>query len=354
MVFISFRWAQEPGSTKIPRLDGIVSRIAIAKPTVGSVRSSTISRLTKPGFGLRSASAATAKPVATNENSVRGAAQATHMQRKTLLRRLNGGKKYTSSDNAAVPADTATKPPPLSTLTNRRAISVDAALKRVERPLNETETIPSKETEVHSETVVLASANDRCLTRSGTFVCEASDETQTKLLSLTHNINTPTTTVANEVNQNPQKERTFKRSLSPIYGELMSMAKRKSMHNQTGVVSSIGPSVVSTPHGSIESTIPAFTARNTLSNIIELENSMIFLDPNHVMSSTGMQSTRLIANGENSGKIPKNPTKLVYATDVTTIDGGKCDGTQIDASREDAIEDEQMDLVEITRTHSGK
>lgn len=351
MLFISFRSAQEPGSTKIPRLDGIVSRIAIAKPTVGSVRSSTISRLTKPGFGLRSATAATAKPVATNENSVRSATQATHMQRKTLLRRLNGGKKYASGDNAAEPAETAIKPPPLSTLTNRRAISVDAALKRVERPLNQTETIPSKEVEIQSETVILASANDRCLTRSGTFVCEASDETQTKLLSLTHNINSPTTTTANEVNQNTQKERTFKRSLSPIYGELMSIAKRKSMQtpNQTGVVSSIGPSVISTPHGSIESTIPAFTARNTLSNITELENSMMFLDQSHVMSSTAMQSTRLVVNDENSGKIPKNPTKLVYATD-----GGKCDGKLIDASREDAIEDEQMVLVETTITHSGK
>lgn len=233
-----------------------------------------------------------------------------------------------------------------------------------ERPLNVTETISSHG--VASETVVVASAIDRCLTRSGTFVCEASDETQTKLLSLTHNINSPTKTIAaanNEVTQNTQKERTFKRSLSPIYGELMSMAKRKSMQmpNETGVVTSIGPSLISTPRVNNEQSIPSFAVRNTLSNATGLENTMMFMDQSHVMSSTAVQSTRLIdvtvsassaapiANDQYSGK---NLTKLLYAS----VGGGKYDNndTLVGAGAEDAIADEEIVLVETTRTYSGK
>lgn len=374
---------QEQGCTKIPRLDGIVSRIAIAKPSAISNRSSSISRLTKPGFGLRSVTAPPSKP-ATNENSIRGAAQVSHMQRKTMLRRLNG--KYGNSDSSATAThsnQTAMKP--LTSMANCNgnvcATSAEAITKDAQRPLNVTETISSKNIDDQSETVVVATAAiDRCLTRSGTFVCETGDDTQTKLLSLTHNINSPTSTavaaaatvaVANEVIPNSLKERTFKRSLSPIYGELMSMAKRKSMQmsiNQTGVVSSIGPSLISTPRVSNEQSIQFFTARNAsddiraLSNITELENTMMFMDQS--------QSTRLVdvtrtlnANdaNENSGKIAKHLKKLLYACDASA-DGGKCDTLLQNAEGaagycggdEDATADEEIVLVETTRTYSGK
>lgn len=348
-----------------------MSRIAIAKPNAGSVRTSAISRL-KPGFGLRTATVASIKP-ATNENNVRGAAQVSHIQRKTFLRRLNAGAKYVSSGSDADSNQTTMKPPPLSTLPNGcSTMSAETTTNTTDRPLNVTEIISSKSDDIKSETVVVASsAIDRCLTRSGTFVCEPSDETQAKLLSLTHNINSPTTTVPNEMNPNMQKERTNKRSLSPIYGELMNMAKRKSsqLSNQTGVVTSIGPSLISTPRGgNSEQNIPLFTAQNTLANITELENTMMFMDQSHAMSSTAMQSTRLIdvvrpshannVNDENSGKISKNLTKLLYVTEAS-VDGVNCDNNNetmvaVAAQVEDAIANEEIVLVETTRTHSGK
>lgn len=346
-----------------------MSRIAIAKPNAGSVRTSAISRL-KPGFGFRTATVASIKP-ATNENNVRGAAQVSHIQRNTFLRRLNAETKYVSSD--ADSNQTTIKPPPLSTLPNGRTMSAETKTNTIDRPLNVTETISSKSDDINSETVVVASsAIDRCLTRSGTFVCEPSDETQAKLLSLTHNINSPTTTVPNEANQNTSKERTNKRSLSPIYGELMNMAKRKStqLSNQMGVVTSTGPSLISTPRGGIsEQNIPLFTARNTLANFTELENTMMFMDQSHAMSSTAMQSTHLIdvvrtshannVNAENSGKMSKNLTKLLYVTEAS-VDGVKCDNDNetmvvaVAAQEGDAIANEEIVLVETTRTHSGK
>lgn len=348
-----------------------MSRIAIAKPSAGTVRTGAISRLAKPGFGMRTTTQPTTTTKSTtNENSVRGAAQVSHMQRKTMLRRLNGGEnKFASADRGVT--QTEMKPPSLATMPNVRAVSVDAKMNGAEHPpLDVTRPICSKGADIQSETIVVASP----LTRSGTFVCEASDETQTKLLSLTHNVNTPTVpvTVASEsVNQMAQKDRTYKRSLSPIYGELMNMAKRKSMQmpNQTGAHSSIGPSLISTPHGNSQQSIPSFATRTTLSNITELDNSIAFMDrSHHVMCSTGRldDATRTLhANNESSGKIPQNLTNLLYVTDAGAIDGLQCDsdGAMIgavgamenrDGEEEDAIADEEIVLVEASRTHSGK
>lgn len=70
-----------------------------------------------------------------------------------------------------------------------------------------------------------AAAMDRSLTRSNTFVCDTVDVSQAKLLSITHNVNAP---AANETVL-VSKERSSKRSLSPIPGELMNAAKRKLM-----------------------------------------------------------------------------------------------------------------------------
>lgn len=343
-----------------------MSRIAIAKPSAGTVRASAISRLAKPGFGLRSATTASTKP-ATNDTNVRGAAQVSHMQRKTFLRCLNGGNKYASAESGTAPSETTIKRPPVSSLlADGHTISVEPM---TERPMNVTETISTKSVDIQSETVVVASNIDRCLTRSGTFVCEASDETQAKLLSLTHNINSPTPQppIVNEVNLNTQKERTFKRSLSPIYGEHMSMAKRKStqMPNQTGVVNSIGPMLISTPRASTEQAIPSFTTRSTLSNITELESTMTFMDQTHLMSSTAVRSARLIdvtlpshannVNEPNSGINSKNLTKLLYVDDGS-VDAVNCDTneTLVGSADAGAVADGKIAVVETNRTHSGK
>lgn len=94
-------------------------------------------------------------------------------------------------------------------------------------------------------------AIDRSLTRSNTFVCDAVDDQQAKLLSITHNIQTSNDTV-NQTSVLLNKERTFKRSLSPIPGDSMNAAKRKLVHMSTD--SKIMPAIMplnSTPRRSI-------------------------------------------------------------------------------------------------------
>lgn len=71
-------------------------------------------------------------------------------------------------------------------------------------------------------------AMDRALIRSNTFVCDANDGVK-EILSITHNIPTPSNDTINQINGQLNKERTSKRSLSPIPGEPMNAAKRKLM-----------------------------------------------------------------------------------------------------------------------------
>lgn len=106
---------------------------------------------------------------------------------------------------------------------------------------------------------------DRSLTRSNTFVldvCDTVDDTQPKLLSITHNVNasqpndTMNQTQQQQLKQQQQqmqlnKERTFKRSLSPIPGETMNSAKRKLMQVSANQKMMAGPMLISTPRRSI-------------------------------------------------------------------------------------------------------
>lgn len=90
------------------------------------------------------------------------------------------------------------------------------------------------------------------LTRSNTFVCDEVDDTQVKLLSVTHNVNAPQSNdTMNQANYQLCKERTFKRSLSPIPGETMNSAKRKLMQVSSGETVLSGPMLNSTPRRSI-------------------------------------------------------------------------------------------------------
>lgn len=131
---------------------------------------------------------------------------ASQLQRKTLLRRFGSGL------NAKKIAETKQLP-----TINCVQASVD------DRRKNEaTESLKP----VMDVTKTINPAN--ILTRSSTFVCDTGDETQAKLLSLTHNINTPTPSIQ-ITQQQSLKERTSKRSLSPIFGDAINLAKRKSI-----------------------------------------------------------------------------------------------------------------------------
>lgn len=93
-----------------------------------------------------------------------------------------------------------------------------------------------------------ANAMDRTLIRSNTFVCDDGNGSEEKL-STTHNIPTASNDTINQTTVQLNKERTSKRSLSPIPGETMNAAKRKLMQ-----VSTDSPNIMplnSTPRRSI-------------------------------------------------------------------------------------------------------
>lgn len=98
-------------------------------------------------------------------------------------------------------------------------------------------------------------AMDRNLTRSNTFVCDTADDSQVKLLSTTHNVNPlmpPPNGTINQINMQLNKERTFKRSLSPIPGDMTNSAKRKLMQFNCGQKVMSGPPILnSTPRRSM-------------------------------------------------------------------------------------------------------
>lgn len=91
------------------------------------------------------------------------------------------------------------------------------------------------------------------------------------------------------------------------------------------------------------------------------------MDQSHVMCSTAVQSARLIdvtqpshATDENSGKITQNLTKLLYV-DGGAVGGAECDNCETlvgigagAGEEEDAIANEEIVLVETTRTYSGE
>lgn len=104
---------------------------------------------------------------------------------------------------------------------------------------------------VINTTMTTDTAMDRSLTRSNTFVCDAVDDQQTKILSIKHNIPAANDTM-NQTNVLLNKERTFKRSLSPIPGDSMNSAKRKLVH--MSIDNKVAPALMplnSTPRRSI-------------------------------------------------------------------------------------------------------
>lgn len=115
-------------------------------------------------------------------------------------------------------------------------------------------------------------AMDRTLIRSNTFVCDADDGAQENTLSITHNIPAPSLNdTINQTNVQLNKERTSKRSLSPIPGEPMNSAKRKLMQTSTNdrqnIMSAAMP-LNSTPRRSIpyadarKANLPFFSAKS--------------------------------------------------------------------------------------------
>lgn len=141
------------------------------------------------------------------------------------------------------------------------------------------------------------------LTRSNTFVCDGIDAAQTKLLSVTHNVSIDTTSQLQSHQENNKfqlnKERTFKRSLSPIPGETMNAAKRKSVQSildRTRVMS--GPILNSTPHNSKASAdgkFPFFSAHKTIMATADVDASACMEN----QQTFAMENTMVVFNNNN-------------------------------------------------------
>lgn len=141
---------------------------------------------------------------------------------------------------------------------------------------------------------------DRSLTRSNTFVCETVDDTQAKLLSITHNINAshaPADTMSQAQQPNHlNKERTSKRSLSPIPGEPVNSAKRKLVHMPTNRKVTPGAMINSTPRRSMshkdsrhQANLTFFSAKSEdLSSVEHLQT--FILDNSNINANTFEQS----------------------------------------------------------------
>lgn len=204
--------------TKIPRFE-----------SGSSTSSSVLTRIPKPsGF---------ARPTAPAKE---GTLQSNTLPRKSFLCRFGAANKIQIN---GLPQMLSKNPLKSSSQT---AISKFSTKTDDARAANETIEL-TKGTAMNITKPVINATNtidtsmDRSLTRSNTFVYETVDDTQTQLLSITHNIHAPqsndTMSQAAHKQQSQQqqqnhlnKERTFKRSLSPIPGESMNSAKRKPMH----------------------------------------------------------------------------------------------------------------------------
>lgn len=291
------------------------------------------------------------------------------MQRKTLLRRLGDAANKFVNVGCSVTASTNEQQP----LSQKSAINGQININNNSVP-NE----PVKRTLDVTKTIDTGDTMDRCLTRSSTFVCDTGDETQVKLLSVTHNIGTPTP--PNEVNQ---KERTFKRSLSPIYGDSTNMAKRKSLQMVSSLDQSRAePFLISTPRNN-EQKYQFFPAKNSDGKKLEtsaqqdlntftLDDTMHAFLPNSTKSNGVLSSTihknRLLdftqtinstvksndgENNLNEHVENQNITKLLC---MTQMEGDGCDndGTLIASDHE---QDENIDKnngkeiqIDTTRT----
>lgn len=191
------------------------------------------------------------KIVSTTPEEARCALESNAHQRKTLIRRLGVANKVQIKALPRILNKGPLKPSQLSisnevtspnnvrcTVNETIDISKGAAAMNVTKPVIDPQPIDT--------------TMDRALTRSNTFVCDVVDDTQVKLLSITHNVNAPAPNdTMIQTNYQLNKERTFKRSLSPIPGETMNSAKRKLMQVSGGEMVISGPMLNSTPRRSI-------------------------------------------------------------------------------------------------------
>ncbi|XP_031624404.1 uncharacterized protein LOC116341438 isoform X2 [Contarinia nasturtii] len=219
--------AEESKQTKIPRFESgtsssVVTRIP--KPGGFTRQSIGISKLARPQVnGISSKTRTSFKPEA--NPIISEEIPSNSFPRKSLLHRFGVANKVQIK---TIPRFRNTNPQRTSQLlpsqNNVRIINETMELTRG-TAMNVTK--PVIESEKNNDAIM-----DRTLIRSNTFVC---DDAQAKL-SITHDIpmasipssSQPNDTI-NQTNLQLNKERTFKRSLSPIPGEPMNSAKRKLM-----------------------------------------------------------------------------------------------------------------------------
>lgn len=211
--------------TKIPRFE-----------SGSSTSSSVLTRIPKPsGFARPTASAAST--AAAREG---GTLQSDTLPRKSFLCRFGAANKVKINGLPRILSKN-----PLKSTSQIAVSKLSTKHDETTRAANETIELTKGTAMNITKPVIIDAKNtnddtsmDRSLTRSNTFVYETVDDTQTKLLSITHNINAPQSSdkmsQAHKQQQQQQnhlnKERTFKRSLSPIPGESMNSAKRKPVH----------------------------------------------------------------------------------------------------------------------------
>lgn len=192
--------------------------------------------------------------VTSSSTQAKGAFESTAVPRKTILRRFGVANKVQIK---TLPRLLSKAPLKASQFV---ANKVAAAPNDVRTTSNETIEL-TRDAAMNVTKPVINAQNtdatmDRSLTRSNTFVCDTVDDTQVKLLSITHNVNAPpapndTINHTNQQQMQLNKERTFKRSLSPIPGETTNSAKRKLMQVSADQTMMMGPLVNSTPRRSI-------------------------------------------------------------------------------------------------------
>lgn len=196
---------------------------------------------------------------------------------------------------------------------------------RISAELNINEIGNLNQTTAMDATKTLIKNNDtdatmsQCLTRSNTFVCDGIDAAQTKLLSVTHNVSIDTTLQSHSHQDNNKyqlnKERTFKRSLSPIPGETMNAAKRKSVQSILDRKVMSGPILNSTPHNSktfADGKLPFFSAHSTMMATGDMDASHM-----ENQQTFAMENTMVVFNNNNDCLANKFVPDAVESNDAS-------------------------------------
>lgn len=234
--------------TKIPRFESgppaTLTRIPKKASGISRPISSTlgIPKLARPQvYGLTAPSKINPNPNPTIAEAA--PFQSNVYPRKTFLRRFGAANKVQLTSMPRLINNNSLKPSHIFPNTVSSSNNV--------RVVNETMDISNGAAMNATKPVIepIDASMDRSLTRSNTFVCEQVDDQQAKLLSVTHNISA-NDTINQTANVQLNKERTFKRSLSPIPGEAMNSAKRKLVQVTAGQKMIPGP-LISTPRRSI-------------------------------------------------------------------------------------------------------